>query len=648
MKSYRTLVVFLLGLACAGLCVAQPIHVWEKQELTFNAAGSYRNPYTEVVVWVDLTGPGFSKRVYGFWDGGQVFHLRLMATAPGTWSWKSGSMPEDSGLAGKTGSFEAIAWTDEEKKDNPLRRGMIQPTPNRHALQFPDGTPYFALGDTWFALAADRFHWRDGSEEKPIGPEASFQDYVRFRKKQGFNWINVIASFPNWNNDGLPYQLNMDNEEKTPIRFAWLEFGTGSAKNMDNEGGKPFAFPGKVPGYENVFPDVDRINPDYFKYLDRKIDYLNSQGFVPFIEAARRDVSLCWAKYYGWPESYARYVQYVWSRYQANIAVLAPVHLDILKETVSPTEYTAAMDVIRGKYGLPPFGSLLSSNANPSTVENWGEDSWVTLHQTGNKREHDYYWYLTEIFNLPNPQPALNGEPYYAGYKDVRGLGGGGYKYGAKGGTERDDLYCRSGMYGSFLSGGLAGHIYGAEGIWGSDIEDAAPTKMWDAFQWRSAAQMQHLRTFAFSIGRRYQDLVPDPDLVSPNKNYDIKAYEGWAYCARTRDREVYLAYFEKDCPARTIRGAKPNSRYRAQWFDPREGTWADVGNGRLTTSDTGTIDLPPLPTAYAFSFVPLRWIPGRWIHRVDVSSDVDWGLRLVFEGPADSAMPPPAADPAG
>jgi hypothetical protein len=26
-------------------------------------------------------------------------------------------------------------------------------------------------------------------------------------------------------------------------------------------------------------------------------------------------------------------------------------------------------------------------------------------------------------------------------------------------------------MYGSFLSGGLGGYIYGIEGMWGSDIE---------------------------------------------------------------------------------------------------------------------------------------------------------------------------------
>src|ERR1017187_8731097 len=62
------------------------------------------------------------------------------------------------------------------------------------------------------------------------------------------------------------------------------------AKDMYNEGGRAFLFPGKVPGYGQVFPDVDRINPDYFKFMDRKIEYLNAQGFIPVIEVARRDV----------------------------------------------------------------------------------------------------------------------------------------------------------------------------------------------------------------------------------------------------------------------------------------------------------------------------------------------------------------------
>jgi hypothetical protein len=605
-------IALLLSLALPvfsfGAADSAPIRVWEKQELTFTAQRTYQNPYLEVIVWVDLSGPGFNQRIYGFWDGGQTYHLRLLATAPGQWTWKSGSNTGDPGLTGKSGSFTAVAWTDAELAENPLRHGLIRATANGHALEHADGTPFLAIGDTWYALASNRFKWYDDDRPRPIGPEAGFKDYVRYRKAQGFNWVNVIAAFPNWKTDDKPWRLKMP--DGTTIRSAWVEFGTGSAKNMDNEGGRPFFFPGKVPGFEDYFPDMDRINPEYFKYLDRKIDYLNANGFVPFIEVSRRDAGMCWYKYYDWPDSYVRYIQYVWSRYQANNTVLSPVHLDIIDETVSPDDYSNAIRLVKERFGPPPFGTLLSANANPSTLENWGEGSWVTLHQTGNMREHNNYWYLTEIYNLKHPVPGMNGEPYYAGYKDNRGEGATNYKLGAEGGTERDNQLCRSGLYGCFLSGGLSGHVYGAEGIWGADIEPTAPTKMWDAFQWGSGAEVHHLRTFAFSIGRRYQELVPLADLVSPNKTHQLLSYDGWAYCARTPDKEIFLAYFEHGCPKSQIRGARLNSTYRAAWFNPRAGSWIDVGEGRVHANKIGIIELPDFP------------------------GDTDWGLRLIYEGP--------------
>ncbi len=128
-------------------------HVWEKVEITLKAKAKYNNPYTDATVWVDLKGPGFDKRCYGFWDGGDTFRIRIMATAPGTWTWRSGSQPADSGLDGVSGSFTAIDWTEAQKAENPSRRGMIQPSANGHAFQYADGTPFFLVGDTWWATS---------------------------------------------------------------------------------------------------------------------------------------------------------------------------------------------------------------------------------------------------------------------------------------------------------------------------------------------------------------------------------------------------------------------------------------------------------------------------------------------------------------
>jgi hypothetical protein len=602
---WRTFFFILMMATLSGAAADKPLHVWEKQEITLQAERAYASPYLEVEVWVDLKGPGFQKRVYGFWDGEKVFRVRVAATAPGAWSWVSGSNTRDPGLSGRKGGFTAIPWSEVEKAENICRRGFIQPTANGHAFQHADGTPFLLLADTWWSTPTFRYRWTDDDVSHPMGPEATFKDLVRFRKAQGYNGIAMIAAFPNWANDGKPATIRLDDAEKTLVRSAWGQPGTSSAKDMHNEAGRPFLFPGRVPGYEDVYPDVDRINPAYFRYLDKKIDYLNTQGFVPFVEVMRRDASPAWKKFYKWPDSYARYIQYIFSRLQANNALLSPIHFDSYGDTIPAPDFNDAANLVIQKYGPPPFGTLASANSNPSTLVNFaGTARWLTFHQTGNERTHDFYWYMTEIFQAQPALPAIAGEPYYPGFR---------YRSAntppslAEGGTEEDSLYNRSSIYGNFLSGGLGGYIHGADGIWQANIEPAASPKMWDAFLWQSGAQVQHLRTFAFSSGARFQDLAPNADLVSPNKTHQTLGFEGWAYCARTPEKDFFLIFLEKGCPRVAVRGMLLKARYEAKWFNPRSGEWTSVGPGELTSTVAGTVRVPAPPSAE------------------------DWGLRLLL-----------------
>lgn len=587
---------------------AETVHVWEKVEITLQSRNAFSNPYKEVTVWVELSGPGFNRRCYGFWDGGNIFRVRIVATAPGHWTWTVGSNPSDAGLNGKTGSFAAIAWSEAEKQQNIGRRGFIRATANGHALEHADGTPFFLLGDTWWSVPTFRYRWYEDDNPRSIGPGMGLKDAVRFRKAQGYNCIAMIAAFPHWANDGRPPQLAMP--DGTSVRDAWAQAGAKSAKDMpDEKGNRPFLFPGKVPGFENVVPDLDRINPEYFKNMDKKIDYLNSQGFVPFIEPARRDIGQVWKKYYEWPDSYTRYIQYVWSRYQANNCIFSPIHFDWNARTIPPDEWNVAANKVIDDYGRPPFGTLVTLNSPGSSLRAFGhvdKARWLTMHQIGNQREHRYYSYLTEMFDASPTLPCLNGEPYYDGYQRKWALGG----------TTTSALYARSGMYGSVLSGGLAGHIHGAQGLWAGDVEDAAEHKIWEAIQWPAGAQMQHLRTFAMSQAARCQDLVPHMELVSPNKSGKEDGYVGWAYCARTNDKEFFLLYFEEGCPPATVSGALPSRRYVAEWFNPRTGEWSHVSSsgtltGTLRSDDSGRIVLPNFPDGSA-------------------SSQNDWALRLI------------------
>ena len=60
----------------SGTAPAKNVHVWEMVEITLEAENTYINPYMDVDIWVILKGPGFDKKVYGFWDGGNVFKVK--------------------------------------------------------------------------------------------------------------------------------------------------------------------------------------------------------------------------------------------------------------------------------------------------------------------------------------------------------------------------------------------------------------------------------------------------------------------------------------------------------------------------------------------------------------------------------------------
>jgi hypothetical protein len=565
---------------------------------------AYKNPYTDLLVWVDLKGPGFEKRCYGFWDGGKTFRVRVTATAPGTWTWRSGSKPADPGLEGGTGSFTAVDWTEAEKLENPSRRGMIRPTANGHAFQYADGTPFLLIGDTWWATPTFRFRWRDDDTLRPFGAEAGFKEFVAYRRNQGYNCVAMLAALPNWANDDKPARLAIPGG--TVLRAAWTQAGTTSAKSMTDEAGhRAFLFPGKVPGYEKYFPDVERIDPEYFQALDKKIDYLNAQGFVPFIEVARRDIGQAWKKYYPWPASYTRYIQYIWSRYQANICLFSPIHYDTAGDSISAADWNAAANQVIDDYGPPPFGTLAGTNPSGSSLRNWGHVDvarWLGFHQIGNLRTHNSYALLTEIFRTNPPVPAINGEPYYDGMENIQG------------GSEEAAANCRSAMYGSVLSGGLGGHIYGAGGwsggVWSGEVEAASQWPMWKLFQWPSGDQMRHLKTFILSEGRRYQELVPCTERISPNQSVTTRGVLGWACGAATGGQNLFLLYFERDCPQATVVGARPNSEYAACWFNPRDGEWLIV-DAPVKADASGRLALPPFPNQKS-------------------KSDTDWALKLT------------------
>jgi hypothetical protein len=123
---------------------------------------------------------------------------------------------------------------------------------------------------------------------------------------------------------------------------------------------------------------------------------------------------------------------------------------------------------------------------------------------------------------------------------------------------------------------------------------------------------MRHLKTFVLSEGRRYQELVPSTQFVSPNRSGDPKSLDGWAYCAATPQRDIALLYFEQDCPQATLSGLSAGHAFKAHWYDPRSGGWLASPSAAptITVSADGILQLPMFPGGKA-------------------KADTDWALKL-------------------
>ena len=115
------------------------------------------------------------------------------------------------------------------------------------------------------------------------------------------------------------------------------------------------------------------------------------------------------------------------------------------------------------------------------------------------------------------------------------------------------------------------------------------------------------------SEGAKYQALAPAAELLDPGRAGKPKSLLGWAYSARTPDRELFLLYFEKDCPPAALSGAKRSGQYRARWFDPRKGTWLPATD--VKADGHGKIALPPFPAQ-----------TGK-----PANSQTDWAMRVTL-----------------
>jgi hypothetical protein len=216
------------------------------------------------------------------------------------------------------------------------------------------------------------------------------------------------------------------------------------------------------------------------------------------------------------------------------------------------------------------------------------------MHTVGNNpRNHAIYDSIEELFRLEPAYPAANLEPYYTGWNHAINRPGG--ETPAEN-SARDNYFSRAMMYGSVLSGALAGHVHGTAAYDVTSTGEPAGWRphIWTALLYESGAQMQHLRAFVLSEGSRYQQLLLASRDLEPRSIPDAVAdgLDGWSFLMRTPERDFALLYFENKALKARLKGFSPGARYSWTWFGPHNGEWSRAI--ALQADAAGVLAAPP------------------------------------------------------
>ena len=104
-------------------------------------------------------------------------------------------------------------------------------------------------------------------------------------------------------------------------------------------------------------------------------------------------------------------------------------------------------------------------------------------------------------------------------------------------------------MYGSVLSGALAGHVHGTAAYDVTSTGEPAGWRphIWTALRYESGAQMRHLHAFVLCEGIVTRSSTLASQDLEPRSIPDALAdgLDGWSFLMRTADKDFALAYFE-------------------------------------------------------------------------------------------------------
>jgi Protein of unknown function (DUF4038)/Domain of unknown function (DUF5060) len=205
-------------------------------ELTFQAQMPHADPFNDVEVDVDVTGPdGATWTVPAFWAGDDRLKVRFAGPVEGRYQLRSRcSDPADLGLHGQTADLTVGPYDG----SNPLyQHGRIRVTADKCRFEHADGTPFLWLADTHWQAFTSRLDWPHG-----------FATLADDRAAKGFSVIHLVAGPLSGFDVDESWHPHQSNEAGWPWERGWT-----------------------------------RINPDFYEMVDLKIAGYVERGLMPMI-----------------------------------------------------------------------------------------------------------------------------------------------------------------------------------------------------------------------------------------------------------------------------------------------------------------------------------------------------------------------------
>ncbi len=443
---------------------------YEPFEVTIKAPGAGGSrPYRDASLKGVFKGPTKTIEIEGFWDGEDIWKVRMAPTETGQWSYQ---ITGSNAVFNRSGTFTCTAGTS---------RGFIRPNPVRpYSFMHDDGTPWLWKGDT---------NWRGFTSLLPY--DGRWKEIVDLRAAQGYTAMqSIVVSYIN----GLGFWKN--------------EGGTCFVENTDAK-------------------DYNQLNPGYFHWIDKRIDYALSKGIVPVI-------LFTWAQEYVnfSPDQWEKYVRYLVARFSSKnvIWVLCGEYNEMPNDYNRPTSEFADWGQMVKKYDPYDHPITLHPTGRTSSAE-FGSSAWmdVVMQQTP-------YFARDIQRDRVHSKPVVNGEPRYM-YPD------------------EDNAESRHGLWEIVTSGGY--YTNGFFTTYAPDKGGYDPAAMPEEQRWV---------TFLNKLMDRLPiaEMEPHPEWTSAGQ---LLAKPG----------AEYLAY-SRSGGAVTIDLSKVSGSLPVEWLDPRAGVSQSAG----------------------------------------------------------------------